>query len=405
MPIAFGPWKSHHGDEVAIEFARAEGRVELLLAVKHPRRRFDRMPVGRDGRSLDDGPAERPLQHPQSAAWLKWIAGPAQDAAVAGLGGGRRPGNRAFGVETRFDRVILKLAPDGPRVAMQEPRPEKLADQEAHPAGGVKMVHVGFSIGINAGQKRGDLGKVGEILPSERDARGGRHRYEVNGEIGRAARRMKPDDPVDDGAFVYDAPDRRKFIAEGGDLQRPLDAEHGQRVAQRRIGIDEGGAGQVQAHDLHQHLVGVGRAVEGAGARGVIGFRFRGQQIGPRRLALCEELADLRLFVIGEPGGHGSCRQEQSRQMAERERADQEARHNLVADAEIDRRVEHIVRKGDRGRQRNDVARKKGKLHSFLALGDAVAHGGHAARDLSRRPHRARRLLDEIGKARIGLVG
>ena len=49
---------------------------------------------------------------------------------------------------------------------MQEAGPEKLADQEAHAAGGVEMFHVGFSIGINAGQKRGHLRKVGEILPS-----------------------------------------------------------------------------------------------------------------------------------------------------------------------------------------------------------------------------------------------
>ena len=311
----------------------------------------------------------------------------------------------AFGVETRFDRVIVELAPDGPRVAMQEPGPEKLADQEAHAAGGVEMVHVGLSVGINAGQKRGHLRKVGEILPSERDACGGGHRHEMNGEIGRAAGRMKPDDAVDDRAFVDDAPDRRKFIAERGDLQRPLDAEHGQRVAQRRIGIDEGGARQVQAHDLHQHLVGVGRAVEGAGAGRVIGLRFRGQQIGARRLALGVELADLRLLVVGEPGGHRSRGQEHRRQMAERQRADQEARHDLVANAEIDRRVEHVVGKGDRRRQRDDVAREKGKLHPFLALGDAVAHGGHAARDLGRAADGARGLLDEIGKARIGLVG
>ncbi len=91
--------------------------------------------------------------------------------------------------------------------------------------------------------------------------------------------------------------------------------------------------------------------------------------------------------------------------MAERERADQQARHNLVADSEIDRRVEHVVGKGDRRRQRDDVAREKGKLHPFLALGDAVAHRRNATRDLGRAADRARRLLDEIGEARIGLVG
>ena len=47
---------------------------------------------------------------------------------------------------------------------------------------------------------------------------------------------------------------------------------HGQRVAQRRVGVDEGGAGQMQAHDLHQHLVGVRGAVERAGAGAVVGL-------------------------------------------------------------------------------------------------------------------------------------
>ncbi len=85
--------------------------------------------------------------------------------------------------------------------------------------------------------------------------------------------------------------------------------------------------------------------------------------------------------------------------MAERKRADQEARHDLVADAEIDRRVEHVVRQRDRRRERDHVAGEERQLHARLALGDAVAHRRHAARDLRRAADRARRLLDEIGKA------
>ena len=112
----------------------------------------------------------------------------------------------------------------------------------------------------------------------------------------------------------------------------------------------------MQAHDLHQHLVGVGGAVEGAGAGRVIGLGLRRQQIGARRLAFGVELADFRFLVVGEAGGHRSGRQEHRRQMAEGERADQEARHDLVADAEIDRGVEHVVRKRDRGRERDHVA-------------------------------------------------
>ena len=52
---------------------------------------------------------------------------------------------------------------------------------------------------------------------------------EMDGEIGRAASRVEPDDAVDDRAFVDDAPDRRELIAERSDRQRPLDAEKPER--------------------------------------------------------------------------------------------------------------------------------------------------------------------------------
>ena len=267
------------------------------------------------------------------------------------------------------------------------------------------MVHVGLPVRIDPRQERRDFREVGEILPPQRDARRGRHRHQVDGEIGRAAGRVQPDDAVDDRAFVDDAPDRRELIAERGDRQRPLDAEHGERVAQRRVGIDEGRARQMQAHDLHQHLIGVGGAVESAGAGRVIGLGLRLEQVVAGRLAFGEELADFRFLVVGEARGHRSRGQEHRRQMAKREGADQEAGHDLVADAEIDRRIEHVVRKRDRRRERDDVAGEQGKLHPLLALGNPIAHRRNAARDLRRPAHGARRLLDEIGKAGVGLMG
>ena len=77
-------------------------------------------------------------------------------------------------------------------------------------------------------------------------------------------------------------------------------------------------------------------------------------------------------------------------QMPERERADQEARDDLVADAEAQRRVEHVVRQRDGGRQRDHVAAEQRQLHPGLALRDAVAHRRHAARELAPRRPRPR---------------
>src|SRR5690606_39867741 len=56
---------------------------------------------------------------------------------------------------------------------------------------------------------------------------------------------------------------RREFAALGANGDSTLGGGAGQCFAQGRIGRDEGTAGQMQAHDFHQHLIGVGCAVEG----------------------------------------------------------------------------------------------------------------------------------------------
>ena len=136
-----------------------------------------------------------------------------------------------------------------------------------------------------------------------------RHGDQVDGVVGRAAGRMQADDAVDDRALVDHAPDRRVVVAERGDRQRPLVAAPVSASRSGVFGIDEGRARHVQAHDLHQHLVGVGRAVEGAGARPVIGLRLGLEQFGAADLAFGIELADLRLLVVG-PGPTSSARRE-----------------------------------------------------------------------------------------------
>ena len=72
-----------------------------------------------------------------------------------------------------------------------------------------------------------------------------------------------------------------------------------QGVAQRGVGADEGRARQVQAHQLHHHLVGVGRAVEGAGAGPMVGLHLGVQQLLAGRLALGVEGAHPRLLGVG----------------------------------------------------------------------------------------------------------
>ena len=165
-------------------------------------------------------------------------------------------------------------------------------------------------------------------------------------------------------------------------LDGPRGRGLGERRAQRRARVDEAGAGQVQPHQLHQHLVGVGGAVERAGAGAVVGGGLGGEQLVAADLAGGVLLAHLALQRVGQPGGHRARGHEQRGQVPERQRADQEARHDLVADAEHERGVEHVVREGDGGGHGDDVAAVERQLHARAALRDAVAHGGHAAREL-----------------------
>jgi hypothetical protein len=64
----------------------------------------------------------------------------------------------------------------------------------------------------------------------------------------------------------------------------------------------------------------------------------------------------------------------------------QEARHDLVAHTQQQRRIEHIVRQGHCGAHGDGVARKQAQLHAGQALCDAIAHGWNTASHLNRRP-------------------
>ena len=162
--------------------------------------------------------------------------------------------------------------------------------------------------------------------------------------IGRPTGRQQPDDGIGDGFLVDQTADRGKLVAEMCDGHRARCSRARQCIAQRRIRIDERGARNMQPHDFQQHLVAVGGAVESTGAGAVIGFHFRGEQLLAADLALGELLANQRLFVVRHarshrPGGH-----EDRRQVTEAERGDHQPGDDLVADAEIQGRVESIVR-------------------------------------------------------------
>ena len=64
----------------------------------------------------------------------------------------------------------------------------------------------------------------------------------------------------------------------------------------------------------------------------------------------------------------------------------------------MDRGVKHIMRQSNGRALRDIIPRKEGQFHAFAALGHAVAHGGHAARDLRRRTVSARGMANKFGE-------
>ena len=214
--------------------------------------------------------------------------------------------------------------------------------------------------------------------------------------VGGTAGGHQRDHGVDDGAFVDQVADRAIVVAERGDAQRALGGGAGQRIAQRRAGIDEGSARQLQAHRFQQHLVGIGGAVEGAGAGGVVGSGFHFQQFLARGFTGGIALAHLGLLLVGNARGHRSGGHEHRRQMAEGEGADQQARHDLVAHAQVQRGIEHVVAERNGGGLGDVVAREQRQLHARASLGDAIAHRRHAAGDLRGGAEFARDLADDF---------
>jgi hypothetical protein len=91
--------------------------------------------------------------------------------------------------------------------------------------------------------------------------------------------------------------------------------------------------------------------------------------------------------------------------MTEVQRADQQARHDLVADAQQQRGVEDVVGERDGGAHRDGVAREQAQLHAGQALRDAVAHRRHAAGHLHGGAQAVRLGADLGWVALVGLVG
>ena len=85
--------------------------------------------------------------------------------------------------------------------------------------------------------------------------------------------------------------------------------------------------------------------------------------------------------------------------MTEVQRTDQKPGNDLVAHAQHQRAVVHVVRQGHGSGHGNHIAAEQAELHARGALRDAVAHGRHAAGYLGSGALLARLGLDQVGIA------
>ncbi len=178
-----------------------------------------------------------------------------------------------------------------------------------------------------------------EVAPIDEDAGGAPHGDQVDRMIGGAAPvASSPDHGVDDSAVVGEYARIGDIgVAPGPSSGRALRRRRWSAVAQRPLsGCDEGRAGHMQAHDLRNHPIAVGGAVEGAGAGAVINCALWPQAVLRGRRGRRVWLADARLLLVRQAATPSVPRHEDDRQMSRNAKAPhRQAGHDLVADASI----------------------------------------------------------------------
>ena len=171
------------------------------------------------------------------------------------------------------------------------------------------------------------------------------------------------------------------------------------------VGVHERRAGQVQPHELHQHLVGICRSIKRTGARAVVACHFGGHQLAAVNVAGCELLAHTGLFVIGQATGHRACWHKHRRDIAECTGSNNKTRHDFITHTQIHRRIISVVRQANACGQCDHIARKQRQLHANLALGHTITHGRNAARNLGSAAVGGCGRFDQVRKFFERLVG
>jgi|GEM_PF-3781959 len=250
-------------------------------------------------RGFHDRPPQIAVEHPQPAVAIKGLGHRPHHLGIAALGGCLTPGDAAIRQHRLAGVGAQAFATDSEHILVEQPGVEQFAHQKPHTAGGVEVIDIGLAVGIDPREQRHHPRERIEVAPVDMQAGCPGNRHQVNGVVGGSAGCQQADDAVDDGARVNHPAHRRVLVTARGQLGNTMTRRDGEGVTQRGVRIDEGRSGQMQPHHLHEHLVGVGRAIERAGAGAVIGLCLGFEQRIATDLALGIQPADTRLLVIG----------------------------------------------------------------------------------------------------------
>ena len=248
MPLARGPWKRIDGDEIAVELAGRKASRQRLLRMEDDRRRLDHLMLGLHRRDLDHGAAEIAGRAASGRPRPRTARRPARSTFSSPLVGGPVASRRSSPSSASFGSWSVAgeaAAPDRRHVLVQQAR-----RRAARGSGSACRRRRG-----NGSRRRCRSDRRGRAAarPRERSAKSSQVRWMP------AARAMatrwsvwlveppvacRPTTPLTIARSSIDRADRRVLVAERGDGERPRRRGAGQRVAERRVRVDEGRAGQ-----------------------------------------------------------------------------------------------------------------------------------------------------------------
>ena len=176
--------KADYDDHVSVQLASAEGSLHRLLAVKHPRRGLDGVTVRLDRAGLEGAAAKIARNQPHPAIGMERRGDRGEDRIVKAGGRSGFPRQGAI-----IDMRLLSIGghsalSHGQHIAVGKARIQQFAHDIAHSAGGVEVVHIRRTVGIDPGDQRHRGAQFIEVLPIELDPGGTSHRGNVDRVVG-----------------------------------------------------------------------------------------------------------------------------------------------------------------------------------------------------------------------------